>query len=300
MSSSSQIVFVPKMIFAVIAGLIVLAIIMGRKQRYSYRTGFGWWIGLGVLLVVVSGFLYFSRLAVSPIVEERRGGRSAFNQVIADMKEHIAAGLEAARESMKEGMDEVHRSVDEAQESINSVVKESKSTSKLRGANTTVVKGTTSTTPTTVVQWTVEVKDRERSQQQEVVEKRLHEKAASSVNRWLNDQLPVKYYGMQVIGPQWLIDNGAFPDPISYAPAEVPRMNSSLTDKLYGGALTVKLLPNLQQTLLDLGYQELEQSIQAEKLQTQGVIFIVLMGITGFMGILGLVKMVVSRRTNVA
>jgi hypothetical protein len=46
MNPSTILTFNANMIFVVVGGLIILSMIMGRKNRTTNRTSMGWWIGL--------------------------------------------------------------------------------------------------------------------------------------------------------------------------------------------------------------------------------------------------------------
>ena len=294
----NQQVMKPTMLFAIAGGLIVLAMLMGRKSNGSGRTSVGWWIGLAVLLVVVSGFLGFSRLRISPVVEERHSGRSAIDRAMSEMRDKIESGVRAARDSMQKGLDEAQKSVEETEEAINTVTTKvtSSGMKNAKSGKASSSEITTTPLPTTKVEWTVEVTGADRSQRQQVVQERLEQRAAESVNRWVNERMPVKYYGFHFITPAWLVDHGAFPNAIEYEKESLDRANTDQKDVLIGGALKVVLPPKLQQTLLDMGYRELESQLQNEKVEIQGVMFVILLGITGFVGILALVKTLVSRR----
>ena len=297
MNLASPFTFNANMIFMIVAVLIVLAMVMGRKSRTTHRTSYGWWIGLGILLFIGSGFLGISRFRLSPRTEVRYSGRSA----IENMKDEIHNGLESAREASREALEQSHEAMTQAAEQMKqalgaSTSKETKKTKK-NSSNTTVTIAK-STVPSVKVSWSVEVKDKERKQKKEEVEKLLMSKAAIRVNEWVTERMPLKNMYLNVVTPLWLKDHGAFPDEIDYQEEDVPRSNTTQKDPLWGGTMKVELIPTLQENLLEMGYQQLDTVLNDDQFATQGIIAIVLFGITCFVGLLGLVKTVVFRRMS--
>jgi len=297
MNHASPITFNANMIFVVVALLIVLAMVMGRKNRTTHRTSYGWWIGLGILLFIGSGFLGYSKLRISPTREVRYSGRSA----IENMKDEIQNGLESARDASREALEQSHEAMTQAAEQMKqalgaSTSKETKK-SKKNSSNTTVMISKP-TVPSVKVSWAVEVKDKDRKQKKEDVEKLLMSKAAISVNHWVTERMPLKNIYLNVVTPLWLKDRGAFPEDIDYQDEEVPRSNTIQKDLLWGGSMKVELSPTLQESLLELGYQQLDTVLKDNQFEAQGIIAIVLFGITCFVGLLGLVKTVVFRRMS--
>jgi len=296
MNPTSPMTFNTNLIFVVVGVLIVMAMVMGRKDRTTQRASYGWWIGLGVLLFIVSGFLGFNRLKVSPVTEVRHSGRSAFD----DVKIEIQNGIDGARESIQKGMSEVTKSMEEVQQSLGAFSStETRSSSRAKKKSPAPpAPPAPPAVPLSTVSWSVEVKDKERKQKKEDVEKLLLSKATSSVNRWVTERMPVQYRFLNVITTPWLQERAVFPEPIDYQTEEVPRANTSETDQLLGGTIKVVLSPVVQESLLELGYDQLESMLRNDQFQAQWIISIVLVGITVFVGILGLVKTFVFRRVT--
>ncbi|HQR07215.1 MAG TPA: hypothetical protein PLN21_10355 [Gemmatales bacterium] len=294
MNPASPISFSPNMIFVIVAVLIVLAMMMGRKNRTTHRTSFGWWIGLGVLLFIGSGFIFFARSGSGATIEVRHSVRSAINE----MKNQIRTGAETVRDSLEQGLDEMSKGVDQVQGTIGSLgSSDSKSKGKKKSSTTAPIVAKI-TAPTAIVSWTVEVKDKDRKQKKEEVDKLLHSKATISINRWLTERMPVKNIDLNVVTTPWLQERGVFSEPIEYQTQEVPRVNTSETDPLIGGTLKVILTPTVQESLLDLGYEQVNTLLKSDQFQAQWIITTILLGITGFVAILGLVKTVVTRRVS--
>ncbi len=294
MNSTSPMWINPNMIFVIVAVLIVLAMLMGGKNRTTRRTSFGWWIGLGVLLFIGSGFIFFARSGSGSNFEVRHSVRSAINEV----KNQIRVGVETGREALDQGREEVSKSIEQIQGAFGS---QGSSTTKTKGkkkpdAAASVVGKSTS--PTGNVSWTVEVKEKDRKQKKEDVEKLLQSKATVSVNRWVADRMPVRNFFLNAVTTPWLQERGAFSEPIDYQTEEVPRANTSETDQLYSGTMKVVLTPSVQESLLDMGYDQLNEVLKSDQFQAQWIVSLVLMGITIFVGILGLVKTVVFRRAT--
>lgn len=287
MNQVSPISFNANMIFVVVAVLIVLAMMMGGKNRTTHRTSFGWWIGLGVLLLIGSGFVFFVRTSTGPTIEVRHSGRSAFDSV----KEQVRHGMETARESFDKSMGEVAKTFGASASS------ESKSKGRRKPSELTPAVAKPAV-PSVSVSWTVEVKEDERKQKKEEVDKLLLLKATDSVNRWVTDRMPLRTLAPDLVTVPWLQERGAFPDPVEYQTMEVPRVNTSETDPLLGGTMKVVLTPAVQESLLDLGYEQLNVVLKSEQFKAQWIITTILLGITGFVAILGLVKTLVTRRMS--
>lgn len=282
------------MIFVIIAILIVLAMMMGGKNRTTHRTSYGWWIGLGVLLFIGSGFIFFGRLSVSPNYEVRHTVRSAINEV----KNQIRVGIETGREALDQGLGEIGKGVEQVQGAVGSSGNNDSKTKGKKKSSATAPAVARITVPTASVSWTVEVKDDDRKQKKEDVDKLLLNKATASINRWVTDRMPMKNVRLNVVTTPWLQEQGVFSEPIDYQSEEVPRANTSETDQLFGGTMKVVLTPGVQERLLDLGYEQLNAILKDDQFQSQWIVSIVLMGITVFVGILGLVKTIVFRRTS--
>ena len=286
------------LIFVVVAVLIVLAMVMGRKNRTTHRTSYGWWIGLGVLLFIGSGFLGISQYRFSPMKEVRYSGRSAFE----NMKDEIQNGLESARDAAREAMEQSHdamtKGAEEMQEALGAATsKETRSKTK-RKSSAAMVAVSKPAVPSVTVSWAVEVNDKERSQKKEEVEKLLKSKAAIIVNHWVTERMPLKNIDLNVVTPFWLQDRGAFPEEIDFQKEQVDRAFTDQKDPLWGGTMKVELTATLQENLLEMGYQQLDSVLKDDQFKAQGIIAIVLFGITCFVGLLGLVKTVVFRRMS--
>jgi len=282
------------MIFVIVAVLIVLAMMMGGKNRTTNRTSYGWWIGLGVLLFIGSGFIFFARSGSGPITEVRHSLKSAINE----MKNQIRSSTEVVRESLEQGLDEMGKGVDQVQGTIGPLANSDSKTKGKKKPSTPAPVVVKATVPTVSVSWTVEVKEKDRRQKKEDVDKLLHSKATSSVNRWVTERMPMKNIFLNAVTTPWLQERGVFSEPIEYQTEDVPRANTSETDQLFGGTMKVVLTPAVQESLLDLGYEQLNTLMKNEQFQAQWIITTILLGITGFVGILGLVKTLVGRQTS--
>lgn len=294
MNAASQISISPNLIFVIVAILIVLSMMMGGKNRTTNRTSYGWWIGLGVLLFIGSGFIFMARSGVGPITEVRHSLKSAINE----MKNHIRTGTESVRESMEQGLDDMGKGVDQVQEAFGSVGTSDSKTKSKKKPPASAVAVIKANVPTVNVSWTVEVKEKDRKQKKEEVDKLLLSMATSSVNRWVTERMPLKNIYLNGVTTPWLQERGAFSETIEYQTQDVPRVNTNETDPLIGGTMKVVLTPAVQESLLDLGYEQLNALLRNEQFQAQWIITIVLLGITGFVAILGLVKSVVTRRVS--
>lgn len=289
MNPTTQFVMKPGIIFAIIAVLVILAMVMGRKN--DNRAGWGWWIGLGLLLVIVSGFFSFTTLSGGSTIEERYANTTNMRDVMTGVKNDIQAGTSQVRDAVQEAMAEARASI---QRSAQTNSRKNKS-----NATVTVVSSSNTAPPNTVT-LQVMVKDKERSQQEDEVKKALLAKAARSVNRWVSERLPIKTYYLNVVDQAWLQDHNAFPEEPQLDKEMLPRTDPSLLDPLYGGTLKVVLTPALQSSLIDMGYAQLQTHMQDEQFTTQGIISICLLGLTGFAGLLALVKTLIVRRVMAA
>lgn len=284
MSANPTFVFSPMLIFILVGGLIVLAMAMGRKNQQGHRAGVGWWVSLGLLLVVVSGFLGYSRLRVSPVFEERHIGRNIFNRTMSD-----APPVQA-------GVSEKPQGFQSAQEILREQVLEAKRARESRASNAKAAAMVSLTAPKSSVEWTIEVKGNERRQSMEEVAQVLREKVTSSVNKWVLDRMPIKSIWFHTVDEAWLEQHGVFDSEIKYDTVGVPRLDPKLKDTLYSGAMTVVLNPSVQVELLEKGYSKLELTLQDEKFQGQFAIFFILLVLTGLAALLGTVKSMAARR----
>lgn len=294
MNGSTSFTISPILSFLVVGGLIVLAMAMSRRNQDSQRAGFGWWIGLGLLLLVVSGFLAVTRMRGGAVKEERHTGRYAFNQAIAEMKEGIASGAQA----MQEGLDEASKSIEEVQKAMTSAKSGSKTSNKRTGNSASVTVGSVPAIPLSTLEWTVEVKGDECSQNQRQVASNLMEKAVASVNKWVNERMPIKSLWFRAIDENWLLEHNALPLPVKFETEGIPRLDSNEKDPLHGGTLKVVLSPATQQSLLEIGYKRLEELLLEDKFEGQAIIFFVLVVITGMALALGTVKTLYARRVS--
>ncbi len=286
------------MIFVVVAVLIVLAMIMGGKNRATHRTSYGWWIGLGVLLFIGSGFLGISQFRFSPMKEVRYSVQSPF----PSMRDEIQNGLESARDAAREALEHSHEAMAKGAEQVQQALeaatsKENRSKTKRTSSNSGVTVSKPAV-PSKMTSWAVEVQEKERKQKKEEVEKLLMSKAAISVNHWVTERMPLRNMYLNVVTPLWLQDHGAFPEVIDFQQEQVDRAFTDQKDPLWGGTMKVELSPTLQENLLEMGYQQLDSVLKDDQFKAQGIIAIVLFGITCFVGILGLVKTVVFRRMS--
>lgn len=292
MNPSSQFLINPNTIFVIMALLIVGAMMMGKKNRTTHRTSYGWWIGLGVLLFIASGFIIFSRSGSGSNYEVRHSVKSAITQV----KNQIRTTIENGRESLEEGLDELSKGMAQVEETVNSLGTSSSKTKGKKKPSSVAPTFSMVTTPASLVAWTVEVKENDRKQKKEEVDKLLFSKATSSVNRWVTERMPLKNLSLNVVTMPWLKERGAFPEPIDYQTQEVPRANTTDTDPLIGGTMKVVLTPEVQESLLEMGHQQLNALLKADQFQAQWIISLVLLGITLLVGIIGLVKAVAARK----
>ncbi|MBL8822962.1 MAG: hypothetical protein JNJ77_10275 [Planctomycetia bacterium] len=275
-------------IFIVMGGLIVLAMVMGRRSKNSHRTGTSWWVGLGVLLVVVSVFLGFTKMRMGSVKEERHSPKNAFSDAVDEFRDELRSGLDQARESIRDSLQTAQDGMEEARKAITSANITAKS--KNTKSTTRVVK-TTINAPRIPTSWIVEVKDRERSQSQKDVDRQLYMKAVESVHRWINERMPVNWMmHYPTVNLDWLKNHGVFQDAIEYQEELVPRSSSNVKDTLYGGTLKVSLAPEVQETLLNLGYQKLEDTLHEDKFLAQWIIFICLVGTTLLLVLIAVIR----------
>lgn len=286
----------PIVIFAVVAGLVILAMVMGRKN--SQRTGFGWWIGLGILLFVISMFFSIFSLR-SSVTEVRYNDRSAFREALAEVKGNIQNAVETVRDSIQDGVQEVKDGVEEARQSIQRTTQSSGRKSKTSSTTITVV-ANPNNTPMNTVTLLVNVKDKERSQNKDEVKNTLIEKATRSVNRWASERLPIPNYAFNLVDEAWLQEHRAFPEEVEFTQELLPRVNPSELDPLFGGTLKVVLTPAVQNALLEIGCTRLQTQLQDDQFTAQGIICICLLGLTGFAGLMALAKTLFTRRVMTA
>jgi hypothetical protein len=278
MNANAQLSMTPIYILIVV-GLVGFSMLMSRKGKH--RTGMGWWIGLAVILFVVSGF--FSIRSLRSNSEERyRDGTYVYQ-----IKEQVQGALSQAKESLEEGMEGLKENLEEAKRALTNAGRTGKK------GNTVVVNTNAPPAPKvprTPYSTTLELKDRDRSAKKEQVEQRLREKAVNYVRQWVSDRMPIRHYGYLNINERWLQDNGAFPEPVEYTEEEIARLNTSSTDRLYGGTLKLLLSSNVQEQLIDQGYSSLQYYLEENKFTTQWIITIVLCGVTGLFALFGIIR----------
>lgn len=268
----------PVVIFAIVVGLIVLAMTMSGKNKQ--RTGTGWWIGLGIILLVTGGFITMNSRRSN--VEERHNSRT----FVSDIRSVVEQGKEA----FQDGMEELKNGLEEAKEAL-------AATGKTKKGKTTVVKVNTPSSPPaapkiprTTFSTTIELKEHDRSGKKEEVERKLKDQATRFVHQWVSERLPVRTLPYQPLSVNWLKEQGAFPEPIDYTEQDIERANTWQKDKLYGGSIKLVLSSELQEVLIDQGYTQLQHHLERQSFTAQWIITIVLCGLTLFIGMIALLR----------
>jgi hypothetical protein len=260
-------------VLAVLIGIVVFSMFMGnRSARNKPRTG--WWGGLVVVLIIVSGVLSFTYLKRG-IREERFADRHLWTK---EVQGQVEEQVRKVTDKAKKGIDEAMRTMSIAQE------KAMKGTEARSGVTTVSV----NTSPKEPVLLTVELPKDQASKDRKVVENRLKDLATEKVAQWLRDRMPFKgvYYKSLVSG-SFLEEARAFPSPICFDKQEVEvGSDSDEKDTLYGGSLEILLSPVLQERLIDMGYHRIDEYLKDEKLTHQSIIAMFLgMGTLGAVGI---------------
>lgn len=90
--NTTQLALSPPLIFAIVVGLVVLAMTMSGKNKH--RTGMGWWIGLAVILFITSGF--FGIYSMRSNVEQRHRNKT----IVSSIKDNLHGTMAQVRESL--------------------------------------------------------------------------------------------------------------------------------------------------------------------------------------------------------
>lgn len=271
--------FTPMLSFIIVAGLVVLGMLLGGKNKH--RAGMNWWIGLAVLLLITSGFVGMYSYRQSGMTEERQSVR----RFVSDFKDDIRSGIDSAKEALQEGMQELQQATDSAKGAFAST----RNTRKNSGKTIKVTTNAPSVpkAPRTPFDFTVSLTEKERSTKQEIVDAKLKSKAIDYIQRWIDERMPCRNYIAIRLDSQMLEKEGAFAEKIDYEKEPITNPTTGETEQLLGGVLKVNLSPALQETLLDMGYESLQSQLQSDQLLKQFIVFATIMGITLLMGLLG-------------
>ncbi len=268
------------MIFAIVVGLLVLAMTMSMSAKNRHRAGMGWWTGLVLILLVTGGFMAMNLKRSN--VEERHSSRN----IVSD----IRSAMEQGKEAFQDGMEELKNGLEEAKEALAATGRTKKSKATVVKMNTTPSPPALPKIPRTTFSTTIELKQHDHSAKKEEVERKLKEQATRFVHQWVSERLPVRYQPYQPLSVNWLQEQGAFPEPVDYSEQDIPRANTSQKDKLYGGSIKLVLSSELQEVLIDQGYTQLQYHLERQSFTAQWIITIVLCGLTLFIGMIALLR----------
>jgi hypothetical protein len=268
----------PAVIFAIVVGLIVLAMAMSGKNKQ--RTGMGWWIGLGIILLVTGGFITMNSRRSN--FEERHSSRT----IASEIRKAVAQGKEA----LSDGMAELQNGLKEAQDALATAGRATTGKTTVVKVNSTPSPPALPKVPRTTFSTTIELKQHDRSAKKEEVERKLKEQATRFVHQWVAERLPVRYLPYQPLSVNWLQEQGAFPEPVEYSEQDIDRANTPLKDKLYGGSIKLVLSSELQEVLIDQGYTQLQYHLERQSFTAQWIITIVLCGLTAFIGVIAILR----------
>ncbi len=281
--NNMQLTLSPPLIFAIVVGLVVLAMTMSGKNKN--RSSMGWWIGLAVLLFITSGF--FGLNSMRSKVEQRQRNKT----IVTSIKDDLHGTIAQVRDSLQEGLDEVRSGIEEAKEAISSTGRTTSVNVVKKGkANSLPAVPPVPKIPRTPYVTTIELKEGEGSSQKQEVVNKLKSKAVATAHQWIIDRLPSRVALPEPVSVKWLEENGAFPEPVDFSTQEIPRANTSQTDTLYTGSLKMVLTSEVQETLLEKGYSQLQELLEDHRFTTQWIITIVLFGVTLLIGLLGLLR----------
>jgi hypothetical protein len=259
-------------IFAVIIVIVAFSMFMGRRSN-DHRARGGWWAGLVVLLIILSGFFGIQSFRMRSVQEVRHAGRVWPEGVRTEIEERVQTAredVENALEQAKKAMGSAMRRDDKSKQ---------KNRVEVRSGPPTAI--WTTTNQGTVV-FDVTLPSGERAQSPDQLEQKLKQRGAARVAEWVQQNLPYRTWGIsEEITPDLLEKKGAFPEKIdARKEVDVPRLDyesTGLKDTLYNGVLKVVLQPDVQQHLMNLGFTKLDERLKEEKFMQQGIIFIILM-----------------------
>ncbi|HMP17427.1 MAG TPA: hypothetical protein PKD72_10415, partial [Gemmatales bacterium] len=230
MNQHVHISLAPGMILLIVVGLVILSMFMSGKNKH--RSSLGWWVGLGVLLLVLSG-IYTTR-NIGARVEERYKDQSYTSR----FREDLQSSMGQLKESLQEGMTQLKKGLSDSRDALNAAVASSANPGQKKSGVTVIRNlGTTARTPRTPYVSTVQLKDREQSSKKEQVEQRLYERGMQYIANWVRERMPLRHTPGLSLDLAWLKDNGVFPEPVQFTEQDIPRANTQETDKLYGGSL---------------------------------------------------------------
>jgi len=256
-------------IFAVLIGIVAFSMFMGRRARQDRPRGAGSWAGLVVLLVVLSAFFGLTTFRMRNVVEERHVSHNT-----------IGHGIQTAREELDRGMQEIKASVgdkiDEAKQAVRDALGPKERDGKKKDRVELILGNPPSipalpahpNAPRVPVVFEVTITNFERSQNKEFVAEELYRKATQRVIDWVRENLPVRNVNLHgTLTRDFLKEKGVFEDPDIEGEA-VPRPGGT-TDTLFGGSVKVTLAPDLQNYLLNIGFEQLDRQLRDEKFMEQ-------------------------------
>lgn len=272
--------FTPGLSFMIVAGLVVLAMVLGSRKK-SHRAGMNWWIGLAVLLLVTSGFMGIFFMGTSSFSENRQSARRYIDDTISNIKEDLRHGVESAREAIQEGMQELKQATEPTRRG--SSLKSNRKSTVFVSSNPNATK-----VPRTPYNFSVSLDKSERSTRQETVDSRLKDKVWAYLQRWVDERMP--YRTWVHLDKSMLEREGVFEKAINYEKEEIPNPKTGEKETLIGGTMEATLSPALQETLLDIGYEKMADELQLIQLAKQFVVFTVIVGITVLMAIFAIIR----------
>jgi hypothetical protein len=259
------------LLIAVIVGVVMIAMFKSKRPQ-SGRVGPGWWVGLVILLICLSGAFTFKMWS--------RGGHENRTATVSPLE----IGLQEAHQEIQAAAQQVKDSLHQAQEQMKELGKREN-----RGSKTKVISHTPQppAPPTTRDTQYLPVSDPTPGRDEKRVRKTVIEKAVKAVDEWVAGQLPTKsYYVWNRLDQETL---RLSPDDVKVESEQV-KLPDGEEQTLFTGSYKVELTPKMQEDLLAPAWTDIERGLAEETFVTQGVFFIVIAGITIFLTLLGLYR----------
>jgi hypothetical protein len=276
-----NITVIPAGFLFIVIGMVVVAILMGRRSSAG-RIGSNWWIGLVVMLVAISIIFGWTRTSFRSIREERnvpaRTVISEARQEIEDQAREVGRTIKDTVSELKENLEEIAKGASA----------ESKGSGKAKSKTPPRAPTAASTPPpprppAVTKTWLVKLDVNERSGSEARVREYVVEKAHESVRRWVCSELPVRCY--------LRFDNTVMTE-LGLTPDKVDIVDESFTlngqtENVYTGSMKVVLTPQLQESLKTAAFEQASRFLERQKEEEQFIVFGNLMGMACLAILLG-------------